>query len=1314
MSTENRIFPDHTVIRLRKEGGGSAARDEKFLLKHCIGTGATCVAYQAEDENGIPVRLKQFRPADMGGPADRLFRLAEARFQEAYRQQLSMMRDERTAAVTSGLYGLYRDDTGFLWTSVSGMVGRTLDRILPENTLRKNIEIIRRIAESIKAYHEAGWLLLDVKPSNILVIDSLGMQGINFFDFDSFVPLAEVKAAAAEGRMLVLSSSEAYSAPELTGTEIDLREIGPAADFYSVGALLFTAVFGRRPELFDCLPDCDYDFSALSGGAGAGYSAEERSAISRLLHRTLTLSPAGRYETDDQLLRDLDALLKVTDLSTPRLIRSLPHAAPAFTGRERELGEIAGALRASAAPLVLSGMGGIGKTQLALKAAETLRGEYGFFYVPFQGSVKETLLSLPIENLVQESADESGFLRRLPDDEVYQKVLSCLRGGYGENTVLIIDNFDAARDEDTPSLLYEPEFTELCSLPVRLMFTSRCRFEGLRTIPVGELEEESVIRLLRTAFPEDEDSTLTEIADAAGRHTLTLGVLARSAAESRGKLTAKKVLQSLRTPASSSADSVFENLKSIFKASALSRTAKSVMACAGLFPRGGLSSDLLVTLLTPEQWLTAGQLERGGWLRFDAYNSMWSVHPLVKAVCDSEKTVQPDWQNVGEFVTALQRNQKAGFYDDAGMAEKRQLEELFSVVGRKGLHKPFPWKPLCAAALLLLAVIFGFWFSNREADPGPMLTLTLFPDESADAADLAHDGELLRKRLKALGIRRVSYNQESGEITAQTRTSVFGDIAGLYDVIRLTLNRPGVLDASSEGYSTFYSSTIDRGMIRTAEARFGSLPQVGTEERKQAHLPFNQDYPYLYLVLTEEGQALIDDLREADRSLSFRLDVGTQGADALHFALVLPGEAPCSWYLLDGRWGGLPVWKALASLLKQEPLNRGYTFRAELNPKAAWQEPAELPEDARGAFQKAIGAIPEGNVTLFYTSTSAEEISEHSFEETLLVFKRRLDCLGLPYAIGTDFFDARIIVVCLPSDALAYDTVASILPTSGISIDSSYRHEDVIFPINASDYRASVEQTEDGFYTLVLTTTVPHGDTERIRSATEAMLAEGDDTVYLTCDTKIKIAGAHLDAPVEDGALVFDRLPFLGTDHITEDQLPLLDMLCEIVNSRGWLGQYCYYSLQDIWYSSPDTDFGVARNLREGAELLENVGTDYAPAEAWRNADDKDDTIFMHLHMEAAPGFAEEAAALVEELYERYDIDHSNVDEFLIAIADETKFDLCQVSIRKSILDSKDHRYTVNVVLQGEKYLAYQEEFEQAFSSRPFYKERGINFRFLS
>ena len=104
---------------------------------------------------------------------------------------------------------------------------------------------------------------------------------------------SELKTAAEEGRAMLLSSSEAYSAPELMSAEVDLNEIGIRSDFYSVGALLFTALFGRQPELFDCLPDCDYDFSSLADASVTPLSAEMRKTLTSFLHHTLTLSPAG-------------------------------------------------------------------------------------------------------------------------------------------------------------------------------------------------------------------------------------------------------------------------------------------------------------------------------------------------------------------------------------------------------------------------------------------------------------------------------------------------------------------------------------------------------------------------------------------------------------------------------------------------------------------------------------------------------------------------------------------------------------------------------------------------------------------------------------------------------------------------------------------------------------------------------------------------------------------------------------------------------------------------------------------------------------
>ena len=1303
---ENRIFPDHTLIRLFKEEDRRSQYPLRFILESCIGTGATCVAYQAEGEDGIPVRLKQFRPE--GIPRNgKLYQAAEARFLQAYRQQLSMMKDEKTAAVTSGLYGLYRDETGYYWTSVSGMVGRTLDRLLPEYSLQKNAETIHRVAECIKAYHEAGWLLLDIKPENILVIDSLGMQGINFFDFDSFVQTAELKAAAEAGQTMVLSSSEAYSAPELMSTEVDLNEIGITADFYSVGALLFTALFGRQPELFDCLPDCDYDFSFLADASAVPLSAELRRAITVFLHHTLTLSPVGRFETDDRLIHALDEILKHFDLSSPRLVRSLPHAVSSFTGREQELSALREAIRSSAAPLVVSGMGGIGKTQLVLRAAELLREEYDFCFVPFRGSVRSTLLSLPVENLAREVPDETGFPRRLPDEEVYQKILSCIRNSCAENTILIIDSFDAASDEDTPALQYDPDFAELTALPVRLVFTSRCRFDGIRNLPVAELEDASILHLLQDAFPEDPEDTLRAIADAAGRHTLTLDLIVRSARESKGKMSAQKVLQSLRSGAAENG-SVFENLKQIFKASALSKTAKSVMACAQLFPQGGIRSDLLVTMLSSEQWLTANQLERSGWLRFDAYSSLWSVHPLVKAVCTSEKGVRPGWETVGSFVSALRKNQRAGFYEDAGIDGSRQIEELFANIGRCSLRRPFPWKGLCAAVLILAAVIAGLWYSGRETDESPVLTLVLSPDEEASAEEIAHDGELLQMRLKELGIRDISVDAETGTVTAQTHTSVFGQIEDLSDAIRLTINQPGNLYATSEKNYPDVSIPIDRDLIRVAEARFGSLPQIGTAERQQAGLSLTEDYPYLYLALDERAQDAIDDVLGYVDTLSFAFDVEMQPDHNLKIALVLPGQEAGSYYLLDGRWKSLSVWKTLASNLMHEPLRSFYSFSSELDPTANWQDPDALAVGAYGSNQLPIDSLTGDTVTLFYSTPSPEEISDFSYDMTFLAFKRKLDLLGLPYAIGTDYFNRRKIVVCMPTEQLPYDVMSSILPATDIKLSSAYEHDvNTSFPDpDYSHYQASVQQDKAGWYTLVLPATDSY-DRDKILASTEAMLADGDNTINLTCKTDIKIAEMKIESPIDDGILVFDSLPFLGVKHISEEYLPILNMLCEIINT-DYRAKGESFSLDTFSFSSPEGHFGIPRNIAGGAALIENISRDFPPAEAWRNPTDESDRIYISMHEELVSGFADRAAERIEAIYRTYDVENSNVESYVFILTDENDRGWCRISVDKSVPQDSETHYTVKAMLSGEDFLQYRDEIEQAFSSRAFYADRAF------
>ena len=434
--------------------------------------------------------------------------------------------------------------------------------------------------------------------------------------------------------------------------------------------------------------------------------------------------------------------------------------------------------------------------------------------------------------------------------------------------------------------------------------------------------------------------------------------------------------------------------------------------------------------------------------------------------------------------------------------------------------------------------------------------------------------------------------------------------------------------------------------------------------------------------------------------------------DQLEIALVLPGQEPGSYYLLDGRWKSLSVWKTLAYNLMHDPLCSSYSFSAELDPAANWQDPSTLAAGARGKNQQAFASLTGDTVTAFYDNPSPEEISDYNYDQTLLAFKRKLDLLGFPYAIGTDFFDQRRIAVCMPTDKLAYDVVSALLPATDISLRSAYHHRDDAYFPSASDFQASVSQEEEGRYTLVLSAADPR-DREQILASTEAMLADGDDTIDLTCGTSIKIAEMKIESPVEDGSLVFDTLPFLGVKHISEEYRPILDLLCEIVNADYRVNGK-YYSLDNFSFSSPDGNFGISRNIAEGAALIENISRDFPPAEARRDPIDNADIIYIFMHEELVPGFADRVAERIEAIYQAYDIENSNVNSYLFVLTFEDNQGLCRISVGRPVSDCSEPRYEVTAILSGHQFVQHREEIEQAFSSRAFYAEHNFNIWELS
>jgi tRNA A-37 threonylcarbamoyl transferase component Bud32/tetratricopeptide (TPR) repeat protein len=119
--------------------------------------------------------------------------------------------------------------------------GRSLDKIIPEKTLSVNdcLVLMKSIAETIGALHEAGYVHRDLKPGNIL-LDEFGSPKVA--DFGLVKSLDEITRLTASG---LVCGTPAYMAPEQARG--DGKAVDPRSDVWALGAVLYEMLASRPP-----------------------------------------------------------------------------------------------------------------------------------------------------------------------------------------------------------------------------------------------------------------------------------------------------------------------------------------------------------------------------------------------------------------------------------------------------------------------------------------------------------------------------------------------------------------------------------------------------------------------------------------------------------------------------------------------------------------------------------------------------------------------------------------------------------------------------------------------------------------------------------------------------------------------------------------------------------------------------------------------------------------------------------------------------------------------------------------------------------
>jgi serine/threonine protein kinase len=209
------------------------------VLGHChleglIGEGASARVYKGMHQTlGIPVAVKILKVAPQDSMASHL-----ATYRDRFRREAQLAARLNHEGIVRVLD--FGEEMGSLYLVMEFVNGYSLSEYLRNNgamSEEMSLKVVAYLATALHAAHSQNIVHRDVKPANVLITK------------DGWLKLSDLGLAKDMGSREMTNADTLLGTPSYMAPEsfIPGKELGPAADIYSLGIMLYEMLTGRPP-----------------------------------------------------------------------------------------------------------------------------------------------------------------------------------------------------------------------------------------------------------------------------------------------------------------------------------------------------------------------------------------------------------------------------------------------------------------------------------------------------------------------------------------------------------------------------------------------------------------------------------------------------------------------------------------------------------------------------------------------------------------------------------------------------------------------------------------------------------------------------------------------------------------------------------------------------------------------------------------------------------------------------------------------------------------------------------------------------------